>query len=211
MNERGALDGEQSAGAVDACSCKVGRNVRRYDLAELDAELRRRHADGASLRELEAVVNRSVLRSALRTAGVDVVGDVAAVDEALTDDEVSAGRRTETRERLAQEGIDVDALEDDFASYQTVRTHLRECLDVDTDRSKGATVEDARGTIEWTRSRSEAITGRTIDRLRDADELSVGDPELTLLVRVTCSDCETTYPVTELLDRGGCDCSDDAS
>lgn len=192
-----------------SCSCKVGRNSRKYGLAGLDAELRRRREDGASLRELEAVVNKAFLRSALREAGVDVVGDVDSIYRSLTEDDVSAGVRTETRGRLARAGVDVDALLEDFTSYGTVRTHLRECLDVETGRSEQVTLEDARGTIEWARSRSEAITERTIERLRTSGELAAGDLELTQVVRVTCSDCGSTYRVNELLERGSCECGGD--
>ena len=98
----------------------------------------------------------------------------------------------------------------DFVSYQTVRTHLRDCLDVETGRDSSLSIADAEGTIEWARSRSEGIVGRTIERLRDAGGVRAGSVEVSHVVRVSCVDCGGSYPVETFLDRGGCDCGTDA-
>jgi hypothetical protein len=195
-----------AAGGVD-CSCKIGRVVRRYELGAFDRTLTDRREDGASLRDLETVVNEAVLRAALRDADADVIGDVSSVYEGLTGDEASAGERAELRGRLTRAGVDIDGLETDFVSYQTVRTHFRECLDYDTDRRSALSVEDARGTVEWARSRSEGIVERTLDRLTGTDGFRAGDLAVSHVVRVTCEDCGATYPVDEFVDRGGCDCT----
>jgi hypothetical protein len=99
------------------------------------------------------------------------------------------------------------AIEEDFVSYQTVRTHFRACLDHDTDRRTPLSVEDARGTVEWARSRSEGIVERTLARLADTDGFTAGELTTSHVVRVTCEDCGATYPVDEFVDRGGCDCA----
>lgn len=189
------------------CSCKVGRDASNYDLPDLDRKLRRRHAEGASLRELERHVNEALLESALREADVDAVGGVDSLLHALVDDAASAGTRTEARERLARAGVDVESLTEDFVSYQTVRTHLRECLDVETGRGSDLTAEDARGTIAWARSRNEGVIRRTLERLDKSGELSTGGIEVSTVVRVTCTDCDSTYLLHDLLERGGCDCA----
>lgn len=189
------------------CSCKVSRTVEAYGLEDLDGRLLDRRADGASLRRLETVVNEAVLRAALRDAETDVLGDVSSIYRRLTDDDVSAGERTETEERLSRAGVDPETLRTDFVSYQTVRTHLRECLDVDTDRREPLTPADAKGTIEWARSRSEGIVERTVERLRDTDDFHAGDVELTHVIRVSCPDCGQSYPVESFVDRGGCGCA----
>lgn len=198
---------DPDAAAVNApCSCKLGRNVARYDLGDLHDDLRERHVEGASLRDLEGVVNRAILQSTLQSANAAVIGDVGAIYEALRGDDVTAGRRTEVRERLTQAGVDAPALREDFVSYQTVRTHLKECLDVDTTRETQLSPDDARGTIEWARSRSEGIVERTLQRLERADELAAGDLDVSHVVRVACCDCGASRPVDEFVDRGGCDC-----
>jgi hypothetical protein len=197
-----------AAGGVD-CSCKIGRVVRRYELGAFDRTLTDRREDGASLRDLETVVNEAILRAALRDADADVIGDVSSVYEGLTGDEASAGERAELRGRLTRAGVDSDGLEADFVSYQTVRTHFRECLDYDTDRQSALSVEDARGTVEWARSRSEGIVERTLDRLADTDGFRAGDLTVSHVVRVTCEDCGATCPVDEFVDHRGCDCAAD--
>lgn len=186
--------------------CKVARSAARYDRPELDAELRRRHDEGASLRDLERVANRAFRDGAIEEAGVDVLGDADSILDALTGGDASAGERTELRTRLSRAGVDVERLETAFVSYGTVRTHLRDCLDVETARAGGVSVDEARGTIEWARSRSEAVVERTLTRLRDGGELATGDLELTQVVRVTCVECGATYPVNDLLKEGECDC-----
>lgn len=195
--------------AARECDCKVGRSARAYDLADVDAGLRSRRADGASLRDLEGVLNRAMLRRALDETDAPVVGGVDAVYEALVGDDVSAGRRAEVRARLDRAGVDVDALLDDFVSYATVRTHLRDCLGVDTDRTEPLSVADARGTIEWSRSRSEGIVERTLERLARRDDVDAGDLAVSHDVRVTCDDCGTTVPVERFL-ADGCDCGSPA-
>lgn len=191
-----------------ACDCKVGHAIRTYGIADLDDDLRRRHAEGASLRDLERLVNRRLLRRALRESSAEVVGDVAGIYDALAGEDASAGERTEARERLSAAGVDVEALESDFVSHVTVRTHLRNCLGVDTDRESTLTVADAEGTVEWARSRSEGIVERTLDRLADRDRIAAGDLEVTHVVRVSCTECGVSKPVGAFLDGEGCDCDE---
>lgn len=192
------------------CTCKVGRTAGAYGLDRLDEELRRRRSDGASLRDLERFVNEAVIERAVRDAGVNVVGSIASLLETLTGNDVSAGERTELRDRLAASGVDATALEADLVSYQTIRAHLRECLDIDTGEPSDLTLEDGRATIEWSRSRSTAVIDRTLDRLRRHGELHTGSLEVSGTVRVTCSDCGATYPVERLVERGRCECVEPA-
>lgn len=204
--------GETTDAARDGrCACKVGRTARNVGARDLDAELRERHRKGDSLRDLERFVNRGLLERALEDAAPAVIGDVDAIYDALTGDDVSAGRRTEVRERLTGAGVDVDRLLEEFVSYGTVRTHLRECLDVETDRRTSLSVDDARGTIEWARSRSDGIVERTLERLVAADEVAGGDLAVSGTVRVTCDDCGTSLPVEEFLTAGGCACEADGA
>ncbi|WP_324664617.1 rod-determining factor RdfA [Haloarcula sediminis] len=206
------MSGGDRAGAsrAGACSCKVGRTAEKYGLDDLDELLCQRRADGASLRRLETVVNEAVLRAALEGTDTDVFRDAAAIYRNLTGEDASAGVRTETEAWLSRVGVDPAELDGDFVSYQTVRTHLRECLGVDTTRERSLSVGDAEGTIEWARSRSEGIVGRTIERLDGTEGFHCGAVDVTTVVRVSCADCGGSYPVERFLDRGGCDCATDA-
>lgn len=203
-------DGDQVAvTGAGACSCKVGRTAEKHGLEELDEVLHERRADGASLRRLETVVNEAVLRAALEGTDTDVFRDAAAVYRNLTGANASAGVRTETEAWLSRVGVDPDELDGDFVSYQTVRSHLRDCLGVDTARDHSLSVADAEGTIEWARSRSEGIIRRTVERLDDTDGFASGSVDVTHVVRVSCTDCGASYPAERFLDRGGCDCDAD--
>ena len=186
--------------------CKIGRDCAKYDLSGLDENLCRRRADGASLRDLQGFVNERVLERALADADAEVVGDPENLYRLLRDEEVSSGRQAELRSRLERAGIDIETVEKDFVSHQTVRDHLKECLDVDTSRRSCIDVERATRTINWAESRSKAVIEQTLDQLRSADRLATEDLEVTQTVRVTCTGCGETYRVAELLDRGGCEC-----
>lgn len=207
------MDGPTPAGAADppGCSCKVGRVARDRGLVGLDADLRERHAAGASLRDLEEYVNVTLLERALADAAADVVGDVEGVYRGLTGSDASAGERTELRERLRRAGVDVEALGSAFVSYQTVRSHLRECLGVDTDRTEALDPDDALGTIAWARARSEGVVERTLERLARDDALATGDLDVSQVLRVSCGSCGVTAPVDAFVERGGCDCASAAS
>lgn len=190
-----------------ACSCKIGRNSEKYGLDSLDQQLLNQRDDGSSLRRLETTVNEALLQAALQEVERVVIGDVSSIYETLTDDDASVGDRTELTAHLSQAGIDTETLLDDFVSYQTVRTHLRDCLDVDTNRRKVFTRDDATQTIEWARSRSTGIVERTIERLDQTDGFDAGSVDVTQVLRVSCSDCETSYPIDAFVERGGCECA----
>lgn len=186
--------------------CKVGWVADRYDLFELDAALGRRHEAGDGLRDLADLLNRRILEDALTGADADIVGDADALYATITGDDVSAGRRAEVRAQLSNAGVDVLGMEDDFVSHQTIKTHLNDCLDIDTSRSSPLDRERASGTVEWARSRSEAVIERTMERLQANGELSTGPLSVTHTVRITCEDCGRTYRQDELLETGRCAC-----
>ena len=190
----------------DDC-CKVGRVADRYDLVDLDGTLARRHEAGSGLRDLAALTNRRILADAITGADAAVVGDADALYETITGEDVSAGRRAEVRAQLSNAGVDVLGMEDDFVSHQTIRTHLNDCLGIDTSRSAPLDRERVAGTVEWARSRSEAVIERTVERLREGDELATGPLDVTHTVRSTCEDCGRTYRQEELLAEGRCACA----
>lgn len=202
MTENGSAD----ASGPPECACKLGRVARSRGLEALDRRLSDRRADGASLRDLERFVNVELLDRALRDASTDVVGEVGDVYDVLVGDDGSAGERTELRSRLARGGVDVDALLEAFVSYQTVRSHLGDCLGVETGRERTLDPDDARGTIEWARARSEGIVGRTLDRLARDGGVAAGDLEVSHVIRVSCTRCGVTATVGQFVEGGGCDC-----
>jgi hypothetical protein len=189
--------------------CKVDRVCERWELP-MDDELRERWRGGESLRDLETVLNEAVLRAALRSADADVIdGEAANLYRLLTDDAVSAGQRVDAEARLRRAGLDPAAVTDDFVSYGTVRTHLNECLGVETARDTRLDPDEGRTTVLKLLSRTESVTERTIARLTDQGSLTIPAPSVTLSLRVACEECGDEYSFSQLLSRGGCSCRAD--
>jgi hypothetical protein len=200
---------DSSDDGASAC-CKVGRTAASYGLDGLDEELSTRWgADGESVgvRELASVVNRRVLASAMREAGLSPLdGEPENLLRLLTDDDVPGSRRLDTRRRLERQGVDVDAVLSDTVSHQTVYNHLRECLGV----SKGSTgdrLERRRSTLFALRSRTETVTRETLASLRDGGELDLEGFDVIVDVRVVCESCGRSHELGSLLEGRGCDCT----
>lgn len=195
----------------DNCTCKIDRISEEYDLTELDEELYDQHQEsGASLRDLEAYVNRRILEHALEDAEVIPLGGVESIYEILDSDDVSAGKQAELRARLTQAGIDIEQVERDFVTYQTVRKHLRQALDLDTGKRQTTDIDDAETTIRRLRSKSETVIAETLNRLRKAGKLNTDELDIMVSIRVTCKGCGDSYPLHNLLDRGKCQCGGNA-
>lgn len=188
-------------------TCKIDRVSEKWELATIDDQLRTRWADGDSLRDLETYYNEAVLRSAMESEGMDALdGEVSNVYRLLTDEDVSPGKQIDAESRLRQSGIDPTELTDDFVSYQTVRTHLNDCLGLETARETSLTIDEARTTVLKLISRTESVATQMIGRLETDDELRISAPTVTLSLRVGCADCDDEYTFSTLLERGGCSC-----
>lgn len=189
--------------------CKIDTVAEKWELHTVEAQLAERWADGESLRDLETAFNQAVLRAAMASAGMETVdGEPSNLHRLLTDD-VTAGKRVDAESRLREHGLNPDAVTDDFVSYQTVRTHLNECLGVQTARESSLSVADSRSTVHKLVSRTETVVLQTIDRLCGQDKLSITAPSVTVSVRVACSECQDEYTFATLLSTGSCSCSED--
>jgi len=194
---------------VEGSGCKIDEVCSRRGLATLPERLvERRTEAGDSLRDLERFFNRELLAAAMRSRGMELLDDEAAnVYHLLTDEDVNRAARTEARDRLTRAGVDVAALREDFVTYGTVRTHLRDCAGVDTGRESApvdaGTVTD---TVFKLFGRTEAVTERELSRLADTDALETGELSVSLTARVTCGSCGEEYRLLRLLERGGCAC-----
>lgn len=207
---------DDSAGGDSAHCCKVARLAADANLSALDEELVTRRRDDESLRDLAAFVNDRIVEAALEDADIDVGATPTQVRLALADDGSGAADLTVSeRERIAakldRSPVDVDALETQFVSHETVRTHLTDHLDVDTSREpNSATVEETREMIASIRERDASIVEQALHALRRDDRLESGPLDAALTVRVTCTACGQAYAVDELLDEGGCACGGSA-
>lgn len=191
---------------------KVGRLVEEYGLDGYGERLERRWTadeDGASLRELATEFNQRLLAEAIHGDGTHPLdGEVANLYRLLVDDDVSSGSRVEARQRLEREGVDVDALTDDFVSHQAIHTYLRKVRGAEPpEQEERSRAERGRETIQRLGSKLEAVAETTLSDLDD-EVLTVGDADVSVTVRVYCADCDSYATVEELFERGGCDCRD---
>ncbi|WP_327053869.1 rod-determining factor RdfA [Halomicrococcus gelatinilyticus] len=194
---------------------KVQRVIDEYELTGMGEQLEAYWTgDGEveySLRELADVFNRAVLRAALDRAGASPLeGEVENTYRLLTDDSVSSGVRTETRNALARDGVAVEELEDDFVTHQAVHTYLTKHRGVEYESGGDETdqVEKGAETIQRLRSRTSAVAETTLENLESTDRIALGDFDVFVDVRVLCDTCGRSYTVDDLLEDGGCACAE---
>lgn len=199
------------------CTCKVGKAITGYGLTDLDETLReRRVRDTLSLRDLADLVNQAILEAAIEqqveAQAVDVFGlldpddVIESLYDALTDESTASDRTARITSRLRQIGVDLDDVRQSWVTHPTVRSHLRDCLDLDTSTTADLSADDARRTIDWARNRCLAIVKRTIERLANAGRLTITDVDVSLTVMISCATCNETYRPARLIERGGCRC-----
>lgn len=191
---------------------KVANLIEKHDLEGVGDELEAYWTaddDRRSLRKLATDFNKEILRSALDSHGVDTLaGEVDNIYELLTNDEITSGIRIQAENQLKNHGINVDQLRSDFVSRQAIHTYLK--------KHRGAKYKDAidddeiidrrLNELQRLKSRLSAVTERALSLLGSSDHLTLGTFQVLVSVRVQCIDCGTQFDVTELFDRGGCNC-----
>ena len=190
---------------------KVARLLEEYDLKELGAEMEARwtaEGDRMSLRSLAAYFNQQMLKSRLDDAGVDTLdGELENIYRLLTDDDISTAERTRVRRSLKRDALDVDAIEDDFVTYQAIRTYLTEYRDAEYVRDVRDPIEREVENVERLRGRVDTVTSGKLEQLRENGDLAIGSFRTVVDVKVVCEDCHSQYDVLNLLKYGGCDCA----
>ncbi len=193
-------------------SSKVARLLSEYDLEGLGEELEVRWTgDGVertSLRDLADYFNERILERALIDAGMSALdSDVSTTYRNLTGDDVSTGVRTDARNRLESNGIDVDDLMSDFVSYQAIRSYLTEYRDAEYRRlSDEEKVEKDLQSIQRLMTRTLSVTEERIEKLAQTGRIDADEFEVLLDVQVLCGSCGEQYSISEFLDGRGCDC-----
>jgi hypothetical protein len=168
----------------------------------------RRENEGYSLRDLETYVNARVLRAAMEGADMTVLdGQAEDVYHRLADEDEGSIRRREARRHLNDAGVDVDDVMDDFVCYQTVRKHLNECLGVSTSEDYEPDLRTSRNRIGALIARVENVVHTIVERLRSHGELPIGESDVTVAVKVRCTECDRVYSARSLFDGDGCECN----
>jgi hypothetical protein len=193
-------------------NCKIDRVVADYDLHSADPRhesihegLRRRWRgegghDGAGYRTLTTWFNQRLLRAASRAAGRDVPAARLEYEyDALTGEDDLV--RAEVGERLAADGVDVEAVREDFVSWGTMRTHLTDCLDGAKPSADPADWE--RKSIEIARSVAAAKVETALSSLGTKGEIADADRVgVHVGIELQCPDCPTRAPLAIARDRG---------
>ncbi|WP_324756211.1 rod-determining factor RdfA [Haloarcula sp. GH36] len=196
----------------DRPASKVARLIDEYGLDGLGADLEARWtgegAERMSLRDLAEFFNKRLLEQLLLDAGMSALeSDVRTTYENLTGDDVSTGVRTDTRNRLERNGIDVDDLEQDFVTYQAIRSYLKDWRGAEyeglSDQEK---IEKDLESIQRLMTRTLSVTEERIEKLRDTDRIDIDDFEVFLDAQVLCQQCGTQYTVATFFEQGGCSC-----
>lgn len=195
---------------------KIRRVIDEYELSGLGDELAARWIgdgyDRESLRSLADRFNRRLLTASMEAAGLSPLdGEVDNIYRLLTDDDVSAGMRTQVRRRLERDGIDPETVSSDFVSHQAIHTYLtkqRELQPPDDKPSMAERLDQDRETIQRLQSRLEAVTDDTVSRLDATESFSIGEFSVLVGVQVFCEDCGEQHEIGELLATNGCQCAD---
>jgi hypothetical protein len=191
---------------------KVARLIDEYDLQGLGAELEQQWTadeDRKSLRDLARYFNQQLLQRTLEEANVQYLdGEIENTYRLLTDDEVSSAESTRVRRRLERDGIDVDALETDFVTYQAIRSYLKDHRGAEYTPAETDPLEREATNVQKLRGRMATVTGGKLEQLRASDNLTLGEFRTLADIRVVCEDCNTQFNVLDLLNRGGCNCTD---
>ena len=175
---------------------KVQRIINKYELTGMGNQLEAYWVgdddDQYSLRELADLFNRTVLSSALDQANASPLnGEVENIYRLLTDESVSSGVQTETKNALARDGIDVDELKKDFITHQTIHTYLTKHRDVNYESNvdRADPIEKGAEIIQRMGSRTSAVTDTTLKNLDNTGRITLGDFDVLVDVRVLCNTC----------------------
>jgi hypothetical protein len=192
------------------CTCKVGRVTDQYELDGVDEWLVADWQSGTSVRDLTTAFNEDLVESHLASADVSLLEwDPGRVLDALGGDDGDS-ETIEGRRALERAGVDVEALEADLVSHQTIYRHLTNCLDasVDADLDADERRENARETVFALQRRTELVTNSRLDGLQAAGVTELGDPDAIVDVQVVCRDCGQSMPFERALTTP-CHCHSD--
>lgn len=199
---------------TDANTYKVGRVLEQYELNTLKNKLpslwlgEATETEPTSLRSLAKMINVALLNKAMEEAGKDPLeGEAENAYRLLTDDDVSAGIRTQQRNRLERIGVDTDKVKSDFVTHQAVYTYLTEGLGVSKKSGDGTDpVEKHRQRINRLRNRTVAVVENSLGDLVAKDHISLGSADVILDIQVYCDGCDAQFELSELLEDNSCNC-----
>jgi hypothetical protein len=212
MRDSDPSDSDPSTDPDRGRRSKVQRIINERGFEGFGDELERRWtAEGdsrASLRELADEFNRRVLADEAETADVQFLeGELENFYEKLTGNDVNPETQVTVERRLNREGIDTDELTNDFVTHQAIHTYLTTYRDASmVTPDPESKITDGRNTINRLQTRLSNVVSNTLQMLKNANAIVVGDADIFVSVTVTCNDCGAQKEVNALLNEGGCNC-----
>lgn len=195
---------------------KVARLLEKYSLGaqlgeKLENEWTGQAGERKSLRDLATMFNERLLEAAMIQAGESPLeGEVRNLYKLLTEDDVTSGSRTEARQRLEHQGIDIEQLQRDFVTYQAIRSYLKNVrnteYNADTD---GNTSQRSLDSVRKLQSKLETVANSNLNQLDKRGEIHVGEYLLSSELTVFCQDCGRQFTYDEIVKDGGCECESD--
>lgn len=190
---------------------KVARLIEEYELDSFGAEMERLWTAASderkSLRELAELFNQRLLERAMVDAGLEPLdGEAQNIHRLLTGNDVRQADQMRTRRHLEREGLDVDGLISDFVTHQAIRSYLKGTRGAEYAPNKRDPLERETENLQKLRGRVASVTEGKLKRLRDGNHLEIGEFRTIVDTSVVCENCGSQYGITELLDRGRCDC-----
>lgn len=185
---------------------KVARVIEAYGLDGLGAELERRwlgeDEQQMSLRDLADYFNERVLEAAIEESDLNPLdADVETLYEQLTDDDVSAGTRTRVERRLERNGVDVEAVTDDFVTHQSMHTYLRKYREVSQPEATAQErLDTASERVQKLQDRTAAVTEDALESLQREEIVPDGEIDVLVDLQVLYTDTGEQYSVFELLE-----------
>lgn len=191
---------------------KMDRVMAKYGIEGIAVELEKlwtRDEDQLSVRDLADYFNETVLREALRDAGMDTFQtEVETMYRVIKDDEGDVGEMIEIEERLAEANVDVDALTSDFVSHQTVYNYLTGTREVEYERNIDPEdrLRRSNESVQKMKNRLTAVAENNVSSLERVGLVTMGEFDVVSEVHVYCQDCGGRFTIAELVDDRGCDC-----
>jgi hypothetical protein len=189
---------------------KIDRVVARYGLSQIPEQMRDLWLgtgdEQRSTRELADWFNRQVLSAAIADlTAVTISGDVEQIYHQLQGED-TADRRL-LRDRLIQRGVDIEEVEGDFISHQTVYRYLTKELGVEQPTpTPEEQAERAVETVGRLRGRTSAVARQSVETLISTGEAQIGPFSVITDVQVICEQCGRSFDLPTLTETGGCGC-----
>lgn len=208
-----SMDGSDAGNSEQGRRNKVASLIEKYELDPLGDELVASWtAEGEnrqSLRDLADYFNKQLLRKQLNEGGLQTLDrEPSNIYRLLTDEDVSSADRTRARRKLERKSIDVDTLLKEFVSYQAIRTYLQDYRGVEYTGSTAERTDVAADNIQRLRGRTQAVTEQKLTQLQESGDISIGEFQTIIEISIICEDCESQYSITELFERGACECDE---